>query len=480
MLRKSLRLSLIFVLPVIAALVLTSMVLAHGSEWNPLSRIYNCYLENAESPDSLPCQDLVNMSGTQPIYDWNEVNQRAGGDINTTMALLPDGHLCSAGRTKYYGLDQTRGDWPMTALTPNTPFTFQWAVTANHQIATFHFFITKTGYNPNLPLKWADLEEFATFQNPTLDTVASMPLPAYQFTTTLPNKTGRQLIFIMWERHDSVEDFYSCNDLWFGAASAIPTATAAPAYGAPEWVSGSAYNAGAIVSHNGKQWVSKWTNSDEPNTTNTSAPWRLEANCTYSGASGSPLATATYVIPPLATATSGPTATPCTSCGPTNTPIPPTATFTKVPATNTATVTRTSTAGPSLTPTRTVTAGPTSTRTRTPTTGPTSTRTATPTTGPTSTRTVAPSITPTGSVGTCSPISATITTGFTKDGSGTFCWQASTLGAYINSWNTTSVSINGTNATNLYIASGSYPAKIGGFWYISYNSTSAFGHFETK
>jgi hypothetical protein len=63
---------------------------------------------------------------------------------------------------------------------------------------------------------------------------------------------------------------------------------------------------------------------------------------------------------------------------------------------------------------------------------------------------------------------------------GTFCWQASTLGTYINSWNTTSVTINGTNATNLYVASGSYPAKIGGFWYVSYNSTVAWTHFESK
>ena len=62
---------------------------------------------------------------------------------------------------------------------------------------------------------------------------------------------------------------------------------------------------------------------------------------------------------------------------------------------------------------------------------------------------------------------STITAPFTFDGAGTFCWQASTLGSYINSWNTTSVSINGTNITNLYMASSSYPAKIGGFWYIT-------------
>ncbi len=147
------------------------------------------------------------------------------------------------------------------------------------------------------------------------------------------------------------------------------------------------------------------------------------------------------------------------------------------------------------TPTRTSTAGPTATRTRTPTTGPTATRTNTPAitntpTGPapatatrTSTATTGPTVTstptqPTG--GTCTPVTSTITAPFTFDGAGTFCWQSTNLGAYVNSWNTTSVSINGVNITNLYMASGSYPAKVGGFWYVSYNSTVAWAHFETK
>jgi hypothetical protein len=120
--------------------------------------------------------------------------------------------------------------------------------------------------------------------------------------------------------------------------------------------------------------------------------------------------------------------------------------------------------GPSLTPTRTpTTAGPTATRTRTPTSGPTATRTPTPVAG-----------------SACSPVNATITAPFIFDGAGTFCWQSSNLGTFINSWNTTSVALNGVNVTNVYVASGSYPAKINGFWYVRYSSSVAWGHFETK
>jgi glucuronoarabinoxylan endo-1,4-beta-xylanase len=133
------------------------------------------------------------------------------------------------------------------------------------------------------------------------------------------------------------------------------------------------------------------------------------------------------------------------------------------------------------TPTRTNTpntpTGPTATRTITPTSGPTATSTYTLTPGgPTPTRTN----TPTPGSGSCSPVTSTITAPFTYDGAGTFCWQSTNLGSYINSWNTVSVAVNGVNETNLYVASGSYPAKIGGYWYVSYNSTVSYGHFEAK
>ena len=135
--------------------------------------------------------------------------------------------------------------------------------------------------------------------------------------------------------------------------------------------------------------------------------------------------------------------------------------------------------GPTATRTRTPTIGITNTPTRTPTPGgPTNTPTRTPTPGAatnTPTRTLTP-----GSGGTCSPVDATIAAPFTKDGTGALCWKSSNLGAYINNWNMASVTLNGVNITNLYVASGSYPAQIGGFWYVTYSTTNAAGHFEAK
>lgn len=161
-----------------------------------------------------------------------------------------------------------------------------------------------------------------------------------------------------------------------------------------------------------------------------------------------------------------------------------TSTFTSVPFTPTVTRTRTPTptgSMPAWTPTRTRTATPTGSM---PPWTPTRTRTATPTGSmapwtPTATRTFTPS--PTSGTSTpCSPVSATITAPFTYDGVGTFCWQSSNLGSYMNNWNNTTVTINGVNITNVYMGSGSYPAKIGGFWYVTYNGPYAWSHFEAK
>ena len=79
----------------------------------------------------------------------------------------------------------------------------------------------------------------------------------------------------------------------------------------------------------------------------------------------------------------------------------------------------------------------------------------------------------------CTPTS-TITAPFTFDGAGTFCWQSSNLGSYTNNWNLVSLTINGVNFTGQYVPSSAYPAKINGFYYVSYNSTVAWGHFEAK
>ena len=162
---------------------------------------------------------------------------------------------------------------------------------------------------------------------------------------------------------------------------------------------------------------------------------------------------------PCATATTGPVVT-ATKTNTPVTPVGPTATLTRTPTkTNTPT-------GPTATVTRTPT------KTNTPT-GPTPTRTNTPV-GPTPTKTNTPV-----SGGTCTPTS-TVTAPFTWDGAGTYCWQIAAIPGFVNNWNNNSVTINNVNYSNVYVAAGSLPAKIGGFYYINFNGAFAWSHLEIR
>ncbi|MFG1810248.1 lytic polysaccharide monooxygenase [Streptomyces sp. NPDC049040] len=192
---------------------------AHGALSTPVSRISACYAEGPENPKSQVCKDLVADSGTQPLYDWNEVNiANANGQSRT---IIPDGHLCSADRDKYRALDWARTDWPATPVQAGQT-TVSFRVTAPHR-GVMTLYITKQGYNPTQPLKWSDLDSTPIA---TYTTAASSP-GSYTFPATLPARTGRQLIYQVWQRTDSPEAFYGCADVVFGqTAQAAAAATA--------------------------------------------------------------------------------------------------------------------------------------------------------------------------------------------------------------------------------------------------------------
>jgi hypothetical protein len=76
----------------------------------------------------------------------------------------------------------------------------------------------------------------------------------------------------------------------------------------------------------------------------------------------------------------------------------------------------------------------------------------------------------------CSPATA-ITVPYAKDGVGDVCLQASSLCNNINSWNLTTLEVNGTSYLNTYVAGSSIAPLNGGFT-IHYVSTVAWGHFE--
>ncbi|WP_329194004.1 MULTISPECIES: lytic polysaccharide monooxygenase [unclassified Streptomyces] len=194
--------------PLAVAAYAAAPAAAHGSMTDPVSRVAACYAEGPESPRSAACKAAVAAGGTQPFYDWNAVNiANAAGNHR---ALIPNGQLCSAGNDKYRGLDLARADWPAGAMTSGT-HTFRYKGTAPHK-GTFELYVTKDGYDPAKPLRWSDLEPepFVKVTDP------AMRGGDYVFSGTVPKKSGRHLIYGIWQRSDSPEAFYSCSDVVFG------------------------------------------------------------------------------------------------------------------------------------------------------------------------------------------------------------------------------------------------------------------------
>jgi glucuronoarabinoxylan endo-1,4-beta-xylanase len=182
---------------------------------------------------------------------------------------------------------------------------------------------------------------------------------------------------------------------------------------------------------------------------------------------------------------SGTTTTTTTATTTTTTAATTTTTAATTTTTTAATTTTTAATTTSTTATTTTTTTATSTTTTTATTTSTTAATTTTTAGTTTTTTAATTTTTAGTTTTtatgqtCSPVDAAITAPFTKEGAGTFCWTA-TACSYINSWNLTTLTVNGVNFTNTYASSSQLPAKIDGNWYIYYNGSYGWSHFELK
>ncbi|MEB8339938.1 lytic polysaccharide monooxygenase auxiliary activity family 9 protein [Streptomyces endophyticus] len=216
--RKLAALTTVGAIPLALTALSATPAAAHGTLGDPASRVAACYAEGAESPTSAACKAAVAEGGPQALYDWNGI--RDGEAAGKHQENIPDGKLCSANSDEFKGMDLARDDWPATKVSAGS-YTFKYKVTAQHK-GTFNLYMTKQSYDASKPLKWSDLD----MENP----VATKTDPTasggyYTFSGKLPDRTGRQLIYGIWQRSDSPEAFYSCSDVTYGGASTAAATT---------------------------------------------------------------------------------------------------------------------------------------------------------------------------------------------------------------------------------------------------------------
>jgi chitin-binding protein len=197
----------------LAAALLPGPAHSHGTMTTPVSRIYYCYLNNPENPTDPACRAVKAAGGTSAVYNWNGVNQAAAHGNH--QAVVPDGQLCSGGNPTFATMDLLRSDWHATPIAPELDGSFEFIFrgTAPHATRDWTFYVSKPGWTPASPLRWADLDEFCR--------LGSVPLSGgnYHLRCPLPQATGRRVIYSVWQRSDSGEAFYTCMDVNFGNGS---------------------------------------------------------------------------------------------------------------------------------------------------------------------------------------------------------------------------------------------------------------------
>lgn len=191
---------------------------AHGAPTDPVSRVYACSPDGGSPSRSAACRAAVTANGG-PFTAWD--NLRIAGVNGRDRQVVPDGKLCSGGLPAYKGLDLARADWPSTRLTPGSTLTMRYVSTIPHT-GTFKLYLTEPGYDPTKPLTWSDLpdEPFAQVRDPALTD------GAYRLTAKLPSdRSGRHVLFTIWQNSSTPDTYYSCSDVVFPAGNGAGAGT---------------------------------------------------------------------------------------------------------------------------------------------------------------------------------------------------------------------------------------------------------------
>lgn len=192
---------------------------AHGGLTYPATRTYACYVDALSGnpggdldPQNPMCENALAVNGNYPFYNWfGNLLSNAGGNHRE---VVPDGHLCGP-QDRFSAFREPGTQWPTTTLEPGRTITFSYNAWAKHP-GTWSQYITKDDWDPSQPLAWDDLEPapFNEVTNPPLRSGGPQG-DEYYWDATLPNKSGRHIIYSIWTRSDSPEAFYNCADVDF-------------------------------------------------------------------------------------------------------------------------------------------------------------------------------------------------------------------------------------------------------------------------
>ncbi|MFD1829171.1 lytic polysaccharide monooxygenase [Streptomyces desertarenae] len=205
-------------LVVLAALLLgmlpwTGTASAHGSVVDPASRNYGCWLrwgsdfQNPAMAQQDPMCWQAWQDDTNAMWNWNGLyRENVGGNH---QAFIPDGQLCSAGRTadgRYRSMD-VPGRWRTTGV--GTDFTVHLHDQARHGADYLRIYVTRQGFDPTTDeLGWGDLELIKT-------TGRYAPTSDIRVGVSAPGRSGHHVVYTIWKASHADQVYYLCSDVNF-------------------------------------------------------------------------------------------------------------------------------------------------------------------------------------------------------------------------------------------------------------------------
>lgn len=200
---------------------------AHGSVTDPPSRNYGCWarwgsdFQNPNMADTDPMCAQAWQANPNTMWNWNGLYRN--GVAGNFQTVIPDGQLCSGGRTQdgFYASLDTVGPW-VAATKPNR-FTLTLTDQAQHGADYLLVYITKQGFDPTTqPLTWGSLELVQR-------TGRYAPASQYQTDVDAGTRTGRHVVFTIWQASHMDQSYYLCSDVIFtgqgGSPSGSPSAS---------------------------------------------------------------------------------------------------------------------------------------------------------------------------------------------------------------------------------------------------------------
>lgn len=193
---------------------------AHGAPISPISRSAACAAGGGLETGTAACKAALKANGG-PFGTFDNV--RVPNVNGNDRKFVPDGQLCGGGLAAFKGLSIARDDFPATTVTGGRTLSIKYRATIAHQ-GSFRVYLTNQGYDPLKKLTWDDLGS-----KPLTD-VGNPPQKngSFVFSVKLPQRTGRQMLYIVWQTSNTPDSYYSCSDLVFkSAATAAKTSPAA-------------------------------------------------------------------------------------------------------------------------------------------------------------------------------------------------------------------------------------------------------------